>query len=163
MGALVCFTKHFWYGDRQLEINMVPQKTFFFHKHKLTPVLKTQTRCTILSESLSVILAMLFCCCCCCFFFSIVPHAAFTVTSIMSFWKFLSDSTLHLFYIYVSNFFSTANIWGQRGCFSATEVSRDITVLYSSSHSTSPPYSSILDSCRYTSDGRLEVFIPRFL
>lgn len=69
MGALVCFTKHFWYGDRQLEINMVPQKTFFFHKHKLTPVLKTQTRCTILSESLSVILAMLFCCCCCCFFF----------------------------------------------------------------------------------------------
>lgn len=68
MGALVCFTKHFWYGDRQLEINMVPQKTFFFHKHKLTPVLKTQTRCTILSESLSVILAMLFCCCCCCFF-----------------------------------------------------------------------------------------------
>lgn len=81
----------------------------------------------------------------------------------MSFWKFLSDSTLYLFYIYVSNFFSTANIWGQRGCFSATEVSRDITVLYSSSHSTSPPYSSILDSCRYTSDGRLEVFIPRFL
>lgn len=74
MGALVCFTKHFWYGDRQLEINMVPQKTFFFHKHKLTPVLKTQTRCTILSESLSVILAMLFCCCCCCFFFTeIVP------------------------------------------------------------------------------------------
>lgn len=55
-----------------------------------------------------------------------------------------------------------ANIWGQRGCLSAMEVIRDITVLYNSSHGTSPPYSNILDSCWYTSDGRLEGFIPRF-